>query len=105
MRESQVLEANGRAEAIKQLAEAEAFQRVTLAEGEAQSIERVFRAIHDGNPTPDLLAVKYLETLGTIANGKATKIFMPLETSGALASLGALGEVFNTAPASDTQSS
>jgi regulator of protease activity HflC (stomatin/prohibitin superfamily) len=99
VRESQVLEANGRAEAIRQLAEAEAFQRVTLAEGEAQSIERVFRAIHDGNPTPDLLAIKYLETLGTVANGQATKIFMPLETSGALASLGALGEVFNTAPA------
>ncbi|HAY69432.1 MAG: SPFH/Band 7/PHB domain protein [Acidimicrobiaceae bacterium] len=97
VRESQVLEANGRAEAIKQLAEAEAFQRVTLAEGEAQSIERVFRAIHEGDPTPDLLAVKYLETLGTVANGQATKIFMPLETSGALASLGALGEVFNTA--------
>ena len=96
VRESQVLEANGRAEAIKQLAEAEAFQRVTLAEGEAQSIERVFRAIHDGDPTPDLLAVKYLETLGQVANGQATKIFMPLEASGALASLGALGEVFAT---------
>ena len=103
VRESQVLEANGRAEAIKQLAAAEAFQRVTLAEGEAQSIERVFRAIHDGDPTPDLLAFKYLETLGTIANGQATKIFMPLEASGALASLGALGEVFNTSPAQDTE--
>jgi len=94
VRESQVLEANGRAEAIKQLAEAEAFQRVTLAEGEAQGIERVFRAIHDGNPTPDLLAVKYLETLTAIGDGQATKIFMPLETTGALGSLAAIGEVF-----------
>jgi len=100
VRESQILEANGRAEAIKQLAEAEAFQRVTLAEGEAQGIERVFRAIHDGDPTPDLLAVKYLETLGTVANGQATKIFMPIEASGALASIGALSEVFT--PRTDT---
>jgi regulator of protease activity HflC (stomatin/prohibitin superfamily) len=101
IRESQVLEANGRAEAIKQLAEAEAFQRVTLAEGEAQGIERVFRAIHEGNPTPDLLAVKYLETLATMSDGQATKIFMPLETAGALGSLAAIGEVFNNSDGAD----
>ena len=101
IRESQVLEANGRAEAIKQLAEAEAFQRVTLAEGEAQGIERVFRAIHEGNPTPDLLAVKYLETLATMSDGQATKIFMPLETAGALGSLAAIGEVFNNSDSAD----
>jgi len=99
IRESQILEANGRAEAIKQLAEAEAFQKVTLAEGEAQGIERVFRAIHEGDPTPDLLAVKYLETLGTMADGQATKIFMPLETAGALGSLAAIGEVFKNGDA------
>lgn len=96
VRESQVLEANGRAEAIKQLAEAEAFQKVTVAEGEAQSIERVFRAIHEGDPTPDLLAIKYLETLQGVADGQATKIFLPLDTSGMMGSVAALGEVFKT---------
>jgi len=29
-----------------------------------------------------------------MADGKATKIFMPMETAGVLSSLGALGEVF-----------
>lgn len=96
VRESQILEASGRAEAIKRLAEAEAFQRVTIAEGEAQGIERVFKAIHDGDPTPDLLAVKYLETLGTVADGQATKIFMPLETTGVLGSMAAISEVFQS---------
>lgn len=94
MRESQVLEASGRAEAIKRLAEAQAFQQVTIAEGEAQGIERVFRAIHNGNPTPDLLAVKYLETLQEVADGQATKIFLPLDTTGVLGSMAAIGEVF-----------
>ena len=94
VRESQVLEANGRAEAIKQLAEAEAFQKVTIAEGEAQGIERVFRAIHEGDPTPDLLAIKYLEALQGVADGQATKIFLPLDTSGVMGSVAALGEVF-----------
>lgn len=95
VRESQVLEASGRAEAIKRLAEAEAFQKVTIAEGEAQGIERVYRAIHEGDPTPDLLAVKYLETLQGIADGQATKIFLPLDTAGIMGSVAALGEVFH----------
>jgi len=94
VRQSQVLEANGRAEAIKQLAQAEAYQTITLAEGEAQGIERVFRAIHNGNPTPDLIAIKYLETLNGLGDGQATKIFLPLDTSGVLGSVAALGEMF-----------
>jgi regulator of protease activity HflC (stomatin/prohibitin superfamily) len=94
IRESQVLEASGRAEAIKRLAEAEAFQKVTIAEGEAQGIERVFKAIHDGDPTPDLLAVKYLETLQGVADGQATKIFLPLDTGGVTSSIAAIGEIF-----------
>ncbi len=44
----------------------------------------------------DVWVREWFETLGTVANGQATKIFLPLEASGALASLGALGEVFNT---------
>lgn len=102
VRESQVLEANGRAEAIKQLAEAEAFQTVTLAEGEAQGIERVYRAIHAGDPTPDLIAIKYLETLSKLGDGEATKIFLPLDTSGVLGSVAALGEMFNSTGATPT---
>lgn len=95
MRQSQVLEANGRAEAIKQLAQAEAYQTVTLAEGEAQGIERVFRAIHNGNPTPDVIAIKYLETLSALGDGQATKVFLPLDTSGVLGSVAAIGEMFS----------
>ncbi|MEM7094834.1 MAG: SPFH domain-containing protein [Actinomycetota bacterium] len=94
VRESQVLEANGRAEAIKQLAEAEAFQLVTVAEGEAQGIERVFRAIHEGDPTPDLIAIRYLEALQGVADGQATKIFLPLDTNGLTNSLASVGEIF-----------
>ena len=67
-----------RATAIKEIAEAEKFQRIAIAEGEAQAIENVFGAIHRGDPTSDLLAVRYLEALPKIADGKATKIFMPL---------------------------
>ena len=94
VKQSAVLEAQGQAEAIKQVADAEKYQKLTVAEGEGQAIERVFGAIHNGNPTNDLIAIKYLEALAQIADGKATKIFLPLETSGVMGSIGALRELF-----------
>ena len=65
-----------------------------MAEGEGQAIERVFAAIHNGDPTDDLIAIRYLEALQGIANGNATKIFLPMEMSGILGSVGAIGELF-----------
>lgn len=94
VKQARILEAEGQAQAIKEVADAEKFQKLTLAEGEGQAIERVFSAIHTGDPTPDLIAIKYLEALEGIADGRATKIFLPLETSGILSSIGAIGELF-----------
>jgi regulator of protease activity HflC (stomatin/prohibitin superfamily) len=88
VKESQVLEADGQAEAIKRVADAEKYQKLTVAEGEGQAIERVFGAIHNGDPTPDLIAIRYLEALQGIADGQATKIFLPLDTQGVLGSVG-----------------
>lgn len=80
---SAILEAEGRAEAIKKVADAEKYQ-----------IEVVYNAIHSGKPTNDLIAIKYLETLQKIADGKATKIFLPLETTGILGSIAGIKELF-----------
>ena len=97
LRERQILEATGQAEAIKRVADAEKYQRLTVAEGEGQAIERVFAAIHTGDPTPDLIAIRYLEALQGVADGQATKIFLPLDTSGVLGSVAAIGEMFKEA--------
>ena len=97
VKESRVLEAEGQAEAIKRVADAEKYQKLTVAEGEGQAIERVFGAIHEGDPTPDLLAIKYMEALQGVADGRATKIFLPLDTSGVLGSVAAIGELFKEA--------
>ncbi|MBN1756595.1 SPFH/Band 7/PHB domain protein [bacterium] len=89
-----ILEAEGRAEAIKSVAEAQKFEKLTIAQGEAEAIAKVYRAIHEGNPSGDLIAIKYLEALQKIADGKATKIFLPLETSGILGSIGGISDLF-----------
>ncbi|CAN5330528.1 MAG: SPFH domain-containing protein [Acidimicrobiia bacterium] len=93
VRAARILEAQGQAEAIKEVAQAERFQKETVAEGEGKAIERVFGAIHTGNASPEVIAIRYLESLTKIADGRATKIFMPAEMSGILGSIGAIGEM------------
>lgn len=96
-REAAILRAEGEAESIRRVADAQKYKEIAIAEGEAEAIRAIFQAIHDGRPTQDVLAIRYLEALGKIADGRATKIFLPIEASGVLASLAALGEAFGTA--------
>ncbi len=94
IRQKAILEAEGEAQAIQAVADAERYRLLTVADGEAEAVRSVYGAIHDGNPTPDLLAIKYLEALGTVADGRATKIFLPADLSATLGSLGAIAELF-----------
>ncbi|MDE0927867.1 MAG: SPFH/Band 7/PHB domain protein [Acidimicrobiales bacterium] len=94
VKQQEILRAEGQAQAIEAVADAERYRQDTVAQGEAQAIRSVYGAIHEGNPTPDLLAIKYLEALGTIADGQATKIFLPAELSSTMGSLGAIAELF-----------
>ena len=86
-RQSAIVRAEGQAQAVRTLADAERFR-----------IETVFNAIHAGNPDPGLLAIRSLEALEKVADGKATKIFLPTELGAALAALGAVGELFRSGP-------
>jgi regulator of protease activity HflC (stomatin/prohibitin superfamily) len=92
-KQSAILKAEGQAEAIKKVADADKYQKLTVAKGEAEAIQTVFGAIHDGRPTNDLIAIKYLEALQYIADGQATKVFLPLETTGVLGSIAGIGEL------------
>ena len=94
VKQEAILTAEGEADAIRAVAEAERFRFETVAEGEAEAIRSVYAAIHDGDPSPDLIAIKYLEALGAIADGQATKIFVPAEMSATMGSIGAIAELF-----------
>lgn len=82
-KQKSILEAEGQAEAIKRVADAQKYE-----------IDTVYNAIHQGKPTNDLIAIKYMEALSKIADGKASKVFLPLETSGVTASLAGIAELF-----------
>ena len=71
-----------RADAVKQ-------QRILEAEGEAQAILAVqkanadaIRLLNEAMPTDKVLALRSLEALAKVANGKATKIIIPSEIQG-----------------------
>jgi regulator of protease activity HflC (stomatin/prohibitin superfamily) len=90
---SAILKAEGQAEAIKKVADADKYEKLTVAKGEAEAIETVYNAIHEGNPTTDLIAIKYLEALQKMAEGQATKIFLPYEATSVLGSIGGIAEL------------
>jgi len=92
-RQRRVLEAEGRAQATRTIADAERYRAATVADGEAAAILTVFNAIHDGQPTADLLAVKSLEALARIGDGQATKILLPVELGGLGGVLAAAAEL------------
>jgi regulator of protease activity HflC (stomatin/prohibitin superfamily) len=94
-KQAAILKAEGEAEAIQKVAEAEKYRERTIALGEAEAIESVFAAIHQQQPTPELIALKYLEALQRMADGESTKIFLPYEATGILSSLAGIGELWN----------
>ncbi|GAB4276988.1 MAG: SPFH domain-containing protein [Coriobacteriia bacterium] len=93
-KQAAILQAEGEAEAIRKVADAERYRKQTVAQGEADAVRTVYEAIHQGDPTNDLIAIKYLETLAKMSEGPANKIFLPMEVSGILGSVGGIAELF-----------
>ena len=84
-KQSNILQAEGLAQA-----------RLRQAEAEAEAISRVSQAMLDhGNPAQYLITTRYIESLRDMTRSNNAKvIFMPVETSAMLASVGAIKEVF-----------
>jgi regulator of protease activity HflC (stomatin/prohibitin superfamily) len=84
-RQAAVLKARGESEAAVLRAEAEATAAAVRARGQAEAIGTVFRAIHEGNPDPRLLAYEYMQMLPRLAQGDANKVWIvPSEMGRAL---------------------
>jgi regulator of protease activity HflC (stomatin/prohibitin superfamily) len=91
VKQSQILTAEGEKQAAILKAEGQRQAAILQAEGQAKAIDTVFRAIHEGNPDPQLLAYQYLQILPQIAQGDANKMWIiPSELTQALGRLGEL---------------
>ncbi len=100
-RQSQILSAEGQAEAVKRVADAERYKLEVEATGQGNAITTVFNAIKDAEPDDKLIAIQYLEALKVMANGDGSKIFLPYEATGVLGALGGVRELFNDQNGSD----
>ena len=87
-----ILAAEGDAQAVRTRADAERFRLETVAAGRASAIRQEYAGIHEGDPSRDLLAVKYLETLAALADGRATKLIVPTEFAGVLGAVAGIAE-------------
>src|SRR5687768_12343912 len=97
-KQAAILSAEGLKQSVILSAEADREAAIARANGEAEAIRQVYSAIHEGDPSPDLIAIKYLETLGIVANGQATKVFLPTEATALLGALGGMRELLLTPP-------
>jgi regulator of protease activity HflC (stomatin/prohibitin superfamily) len=88
VKQSQILTAEGEKQAVILSAEGDKEAAILRAQGEAEATRQVFRAIHDGDPTPDLLTYQYIQNLPQVANGQGMTLL--LVPSDAVASLGAI---------------
>jgi len=85
VKQAQILQAEGEKQSAILKAEGQKQAAILAAEGQSKAIETVFKAIHDGNPDPQLLAYQYLQVLPQIAQGDANKVWViPSELTRAL---------------------
>jgi regulator of protease activity HflC (stomatin/prohibitin superfamily) len=96
-KQAAITRAEGEKQAAILQAEGQAQARLTAATAEAESIRRIAEGITsgNGNPAQYLIMMKYIESLREMSSSSNSKVvFMPVETSSVLSSIGAFKEVF-----------
>src|SRR5918998_1587351 len=96
-KQAAVTRAEGEKQSAILAAEGAAQARLRNSEAEAEAIAQVARVMLDhGNPAQYLITQRYIESLKEMSLGQNAKvIFMPVETTAMLSSIGALKEMFS----------
>jgi regulator of protease activity HflC (stomatin/prohibitin superfamily) len=98
VKQSQILTAEGEKQSAILRAEGQKQANILAAEGQSKAIDTVFKAIHEGNADPKLLAYQYLQVLPQIAQGESNKLWIiPSEFQQAL------GQLAQALPGGNTQ--
>ena len=95
-KQAAVTRAEGEKQSAILAAEGAAQARLKNAEAESEALSRIAHAIPGGDPGHYLITVRYIESLRDMTRTNNAKvIFMPVETSSMLSSLGAIKEVLS----------
>ncbi|MHB8573240.1 MAG: SPFH domain-containing protein [Candidatus Dormibacteria bacterium] len=99
-RQAQIKTAEGDKQAAILRAEGNRQAAILEAEGRGQAIATVYKAIHDGAPDPELLAILQLDTLSKFASSEGATIVVPYEAAAMLGAAQALRSVLAQVPES-----
>ena len=95
-KQAQVTRAEGEKQSAILAAEGAAQARLRNAEAEAEALSQIAQAIPQGDAEQYLITVRYIESLRDMTRTNNSKvIFMPVETSSVLSSIGAIKEVLS----------
>ena len=96
-KEAQINKAEGEKQAAILVAEGLAAARIKQAEAEAAAIQKTIEAIQNhGQPDKYLIAVRYLDTLKQMVEGKDNKVvYMPYEATGILSSVDGIKQMLD----------
>ena len=95
-KQAAVTRAEGEKQSAILAAEGAAQARLRNAEAESEAINRIAQAIPGGDPGQYLITTRYIDSLRDMTRTNNSKvIFMPVETSAMLSSIGAIKEVLS----------
>jgi regulator of protease activity HflC (stomatin/prohibitin superfamily) len=95
-KQAAVTRAEGEKQSAILAAEGAAQARLKNAEAESEALNRIAQAVPSGDPAQYLITVRYIESLRDMTKTNNSKvIFMPVETSAMLSSIGAIKEVLS----------
>jgi len=86
-----VTRAEGEKEATILISEGEREKEINLGEGLKKKFEQILEALKENPKTPELIKIMALDAQKAIADGQATKIYLPTE----LAGIPQIAELFN----------
>jgi regulator of protease activity HflC (stomatin/prohibitin superfamily) len=103
-KQAAVTRAEGEKQSAILAAEGAAQARLRNAEAESEALGRIANAIPSGDPGHYLITMRYIESLRDMTKSNNSKvIFMPVEASSMLSSLGAIKEVLSATGEKDDQ--
>lgn len=95
-KQAAVTRAEGEKQSAILAAEGAAQARLRNAEAESEALNRIASSVPGGDPAQYLITVRYIESLRDMTRTNNSKvIFMPIETSAMLSSIGAIKEVLS----------
>jgi len=104
-KQAAVTRAEGEKQSAILAAEGAAQARLRNAEAESEALIRIAQSIPGGDPAHYLITVRYIESLRDMTRSNNSKvIFMPVEASSMLSSVGAIKEVLSQTGEKDDQS-